>query len=75
MPTLPVFIAIALLFGHADSAHAYIDPNAGGTLFQLLTPVFAALLGGWVLLRRYIGDMVKRGWTRVRQWMGLVREE
>ena len=27
---------------------AYIDPNAGGMLFQLLAPLFAAIIGCWV---------------------------
>lgn len=75
MPTIPLLIAIAMTLGHIEPAYAYIDPNAGGTLFQLLTPVFAAVLGGWVLLRRFIGDLIKRGWNRIRQWMAPVRED
>lgn len=75
MITRPLLVAIAMTFGYIASAHAYIDPNAGGTLFQLLTPVFAALLGGWVLLRRYIGDLIKRAWSRIRKWMAPVRED
>lgn len=37
-----------------EMAHAYIDPNAGGALFQLLAPLLTALVGCWMLLRRFI---------------------
>ncbi|MEH0165269.1 hypothetical protein ABT392_11100 [Paucibacter sp. JuS9] len=46
-------------------AYAYIDPNAGGLLFQLLAPLFAAVLGGWLFLRRWISDLARRLWRRV----------
>jgi len=32
-------------------AQAYIDPNAGGLLFQILTPLLAVLVAGAVFLR------------------------
>ena len=34
--------------------HAYIDPNIGGWLFQLLFPVLVAIGGAWVVLRQRI---------------------
>lgn len=46
-------------------AMAYIDPNAGGLLFQLLAPVFAALIGAWLFLRRWIADLARRIWARI----------
>ena len=46
-------------------AWAYIDPNAGGMLFQLLAPVFAAAIGAWMFLRRWIGHQVRRFWCRL----------
>ena len=52
--------ALALLLPTA--AHAYIDPNAGGMLFQLLAPVFAAVVGAWLFLRRWITELIKAGW-------------
>ena len=45
-------------------AFAYIDPNAGGLLFQLLAPVFAALIGGWLFLRRWLTAALRRLWDR-----------
>lgn len=44
-------------------ALAYIDPNTGGMLFQLLAPLFAAVVAGWIALRRVIGQTVSR-WLR-----------
>lgn len=52
-------------------ALAYFDPNAGGMLFQLLMPVFAAVVGAWLFLRRWIADFFRRLWTRLT---GKVRE-
>jgi hypothetical protein len=49
----------------ATPAHAYIDPNAGGVLFQLLAPLFAALVGGWIFLRRWIAASLRRLWQRL----------
>jgi hypothetical protein len=54
-----------LTFGIAGPAHAYIDPNAGGMLFQLLAPVFAAAVGAWLFLRRWISDLAQRLWRRL----------
>jgi len=49
----------------SGSAQAYIDPNAGGLLFQLLAPVFAAVVGVWLFLRRWIADVCRRAWRRL----------
>ena len=46
-------------------AYAYIDPNAGGMLFQLLAPVFAAVVGAWLFLRRWIAEAVRNVWHRL----------
>jgi hypothetical protein len=48
-----------------SAAHAYIDPNAGGMLFQLLAPLFAALVGAWLFLRRFLADLARRVWLRL----------
>lgn len=46
-------------------AFAYIDPNAGGLLFQLLAPLLAAVVGGWLFLRRWITYHVRRLWLKM----------
>jgi hypothetical protein len=47
------------LFLHAGSL-GYIDPNAGGWLFQMLFPVFVAIGGAWLVLRRKVGALFRR---------------
>jgi hypothetical protein len=39
---------------------AYIDPNAGGWLFQLLFPVFVAIGGAWMVFRKKLSAIRKR---------------
>ena len=56
---------VVLLVLFPGSAWAYIDPNAGGMLFQLLAPLFAALVGAWLFLRRWIAEQVRRLWRRI----------
>ncbi|MDM4767534.1 hypothetical protein [Pelomonas sp. SE-A7] len=56
---------LLLFVACSGSAHAYIDPNAGGLLFQLLAPLFAAVVGAWLFLRRWIADFFRRAWRRL----------
>jgi hypothetical protein len=58
-------VAVFTLWVLPTPAMAYIDPNAGGLLFQLLAPVFAALIGAWLFLRRWIADLARRIWARI----------
>ncbi len=61
-----LFSALALvLLVMPASAFAYIDPNAGGMLFQLLAPVFAAVVGAWLFMRRWIAAAARRLWRRL----------
>ncbi|MCR5885732.1 hypothetical protein LRS03_23880 [Rhizobacter sp. J219] len=46
-------------------AMAYIDPNASGALFQLLAPFFAALLAGWVVMRKAVSQFLRNAWRRL----------
>jgi len=59
-----VLLLLALL-GVIAPAQAYIDPNAGGLLFQLLAPLFAAAVGAWLFLRRWIAEHCRRLWRRL----------
>jgi hypothetical protein len=52
-------IATALAFVALD-CNAYIDPNAGGLLYQILLPVIVAVVAGW----RYLRQMAKMLWQR-----------
>ena len=62
---LPPACALLALLLPALPAWAYIDPNAGGMLFQLLAPMFAAIVGAWLFLRRWIAAQLRRLWNRL----------
>ena len=63
---LTLLMLLTLLLGALPvPAWAYIDPNAGGLLLQLLAPLFAAVIGGWLFLRRWIADLARRVWRRL----------
>ena len=59
------FSTVVLFLLFPGSVWAYIDPNAGGMLFQLLAPLFAAVVGAWLFLRRWIAEQVRRLWRRI----------
>lgn len=58
-------LVLATCLAFSLPAQAYIDPNAGGMLFQLLAPVFAAVIGGWLMLRRWISARLRQLWHRL----------
>jgi hypothetical protein len=64
-PRLLMFASVSALWLAPCTAYAYIDPNAGGMLFQLLAPVFAAAVGAWLFLRRWIAEAVRNLWHRL----------
>lgn len=57
-------LACALLLA-PSLAFAYVDPNAGGMLFQLLMPLFAAIAGAWLFLRRFIAACFVKLWRKL----------
>lgn len=63
--TSTVKLCLLLCLLQPAAAWAYIDPNAGGMLFQLLAPLFAAAIGAWVFLRRWIAYQARRFWCRI----------
>jgi hypothetical protein len=56
----PLKMALSFVLGVTASlaicapALAYADPNAGGLLFQLLTPILALLTAGMTFARRQL---------------------
>lgn len=60
---LPGMVALACF---APQAHAYIDPNVGGWLYQLLFPLLIALAGAWAALRHKIGEFFSTCARRLR---------
>lgn len=56
---------LCLMLFLTQQAHAYIDPNAGGLLFQLLAPLFAGIVGAWLVARRWVAAQCRRWWRRI----------
>ena len=54
---LPVLV---LVIGAPRPAHAYIDPNTVGPLYQLLLPMLIAIGSGIAMVRRYIRHFWER---------------
>lgn len=48
-----VFIALFFL-GSSACAHAYVDPNTGGYVFQLFFPVIAAITACYVFFKNQV---------------------
>ncbi len=59
-----LFILLVVIL-QPSSAFAYIDPNAGGLLFQLLAPIFAGILGAWVFMRKVIAGFFRGIWRKL----------
>ncbi len=51
-----IAVSIYLVF-FAPSAFAYIDPNTGGYLFQLLAPLAAIALSVWMFFTNHVKAM------------------
>ncbi len=47
-------LATALGLGLCLPAHAYVDPNSGGLVFQLLTPLFALAAAALAFARQQL---------------------
>jgi len=54
-------LTTALLVSLCAPAQAYVDPNSGGILFQLLTPLIALAAAAWAFARRRLLNL----------WIGL----
>jgi hypothetical protein len=57
----PTKLALIVLAGLAAStpAYAYLDPNSGGLIFQILMPIFALATAAVA----FTGRTIARGWT------------
>jgi hypothetical protein len=47
-------LVTAIAVGLSQPAQAYVDPNAGGLLFQLVTPIVALAAAGLTFARRQL---------------------
>jgi hypothetical protein len=62
--SMAVTILVTLLF-QPRIVYAYVDPNAGGWLFQMLMPAFTAAMGLWLFLRRWIAERIRTFWCQL----------
>ena len=65
--------AAALLAAFAvfpGGAHAYIDPNTGGYVFQALFPVVSVILGWYVFFRENMKKVLGGLASRIRKLLG-----
>jgi hypothetical protein len=65
MPRI-VLLALALLVFDPQEAHAYLDPNIGGWLYQLLFPLLIAIAGAWAVLRHKISEFFSALFKKLR---------
>jgi hypothetical protein len=54
-------------------AFAYVDPNASGMLFQLLTPLLALAAAGFAFARRQIARAISSAVNALKNLFGLGR--
>jgi hypothetical protein len=61
-PSRLAHIALAIIFAlFTPTAFAYIDPNTGGYIFQLLAPLLALATTAWM----FFSDRVKAIWYSI----------
>jgi hypothetical protein len=61
-----VFVLLAVL-----PCYAYADPS-GGTLFQVLMPVLAAIWGMWMI---FANNIRRRAANLLRKWRGISSDD
>jgi len=61
-----LLLAIVALVFLQPEALAYIDPNVGGWLYQLLFPLLIAIAGAWAVLRHKISEFFSSFAKRLR---------
>lgn len=53
-------VAVGILAAAPLAAFAYVDPNAGGWLYQLLFPLLIAIGALWAIMRQRISLFLQR---------------
>ena len=65
----PFAVFALIFFGITSPAFAYVDPNAGGMFFMILTPLLALIATGWVVLRRKLSSFKSSVMASLRKVM------
>ena len=58
--TARILLVLAMMTALADPAWAYVDPNAGGLIFQIAMPILSLGVAAVTVLRKRIVEFVKR---------------
>ncbi|MBJ6801951.1 hypothetical protein [Geomonas propionica] len=53
-------LTIAVSFVAAGPVHAYVDPNTGGYVFQVLFPIISAIAGIFLFFKRQAGLLIQK---------------
>ena len=62
-------LAIAIVLVQTVPANAYVDPNAGGLIFQILMPLLSGIWGIYLLFRRWLSRNIRELWRAlVTNW-------
>jgi hypothetical protein len=64
-------IAVLLIALLPTPAWAYIDPNAGGVLYQIFTPMVASIAVVWIVAKEKVSLL----FGRLMSWLGLSRQK
>jgi len=60
-----LLVVSVVMVASISPAWAYIDPNAGGFIFQILMPILSLGIAGVALLRRRIAAFFASLWPRL----------
>ena len=53
-----VFLTVALV-GFAERSEAYVDPNTGGYVFQILFPILSAIAAMWLFFKNQMKRTIR----------------
>ena len=53
-------VSALFLIATTGAAYAYIDPNTGGLIFQMLAPILAIVAGLWIAAKEKIAKFSRQ---------------
>ena len=65
-----IFCFSVLLTGfYTNSAYAYMDPGGANLFLQLVIPVFSAIAGVFIYVRRWLVNIVKHLFYKIKNFL------
>jgi hypothetical protein len=62
-----LLMVLLIVLGLPGQADAYVDPNTGGYIFQILFPIVSAIVAAFLFFKSQIVNMWKKVVGRVRR--------